>query len=208
MRIMMRFIPLSLLALLPFAHTAGAQGGSVYFGVGTATDTSNGQQIDTFGTGNFLPAPKMTGAFGKFGGDYMFRPYLGLGMEGSFRFAQGDYAELKYRPSFYDFNVVFQPLPKSTRIVPEFQAGLGWAKLNFYSNQQFCNSFSGCSSSNTLLASSTHFQFHVSGGIRFYVTKSVFIRPEIDAHHVSNFFQFGRDWVPEYGASIGYTFGR
>ena len=36
---------------------------NVYFGVGTATDSSNGQAIDAFGTGNFQNTPKLTGAF-------------------------------------------------------------------------------------------------------------------------------------------------
>jgi hypothetical protein len=208
LRVIIRILAISLLASVPFARTAGAQGASVFFGLGTAQNTSTGQLINTFGDGTLFPTPRMTGLFGKWGGDYMFRPYVGVGMEGSFRFSQGDYAGLKYRPSFYDFNVVLAPLPKSARIVPEFQAGLGWSKLNFYYNQQFCNSFSGCSSNNTLLTSSTHFQYHLSGGLRLYVTKNVFVRPEIDAHHVSNFFQFGRDWVTQYGASIGYSFGR
>jgi hypothetical protein len=44
--------------------------------------------------------------------------------------------------------------------------------------------------------------------VRFYVKDNVFIRPQVDVHWVKNLFQFGSNWVPEYGAAIGYSFGR
>jgi hypothetical protein len=92
--------------------------------------------------------------------------------------------------------------------VPEFQAGLGGANLRFYQNQSFCDSFGGCSTSNSYLESSNHFQLHFSGGVRFYVKDGFFIRPQIDGRYINNFFQFGSNWVPEYSMAIGYTFGR
>ena len=65
---------------------ANAQGGDVYFGVGTATDTvrtgTNSVLTDLSGgnlayfTGACEPGPTMGGAFGSFGADYMFRPTL------------------------------------------------------------------------------------------------------------------------------------
>lgn len=188
--------------------SAHAQSADVFFGVGTATDSSSNQQIDTFGDGNLYSTPKMTGAFGTFGADFMFRPHFGVGGESTFRFSQGSYAGLNYRPNFYDFNAIFLPLANSNRIVPEFQAGLGGAKLNFYYNQQFCDAFAGCSTSNTYLESSNHFQLHFAGGLRFYVKGGMFLRPQIDVHWVHNLFQFGSDFVPQYSLSIGYTFGR
>ena len=55
--------------------TASAQvGPDVFFGVGTATASSSGQSIDTFGDGNLYGTPKMTGAFGKVGADFMIKP--------------------------------------------------------------------------------------------------------------------------------------
>jgi hypothetical protein len=200
----------TLLFLSPFAavNFAHAQGGSVYFGVGTATDSSSNQLVDTFGTGNPFRTPKMTGSFGTVGAEAMFRSYLGFGGEATFRFRQGPYAGLNYRPTFYDFNAIFMPFPKATRVVPEFQAGLGGAKLSFYYSQQFCSVFAGCQTSNSYLLSSNHFQLHASAGLRIYVTRNTFIRPQADLHYVANFFQFGSDRVPQYSLAIGYTFGR
>ncbi len=80
--------------------------------------------------------------------------------------------------------------------MPEFQAGLGAVNLRFYLNQNFCDSFGGCSNSNIFLESSNHFQLHLAGGVRFYVKGGIFVRPQIDGHWVNNFFQFGSNWVP------------
>ena len=203
-------------SLLPIAFVmfAGASlsqaqtGLDVFVGVGTAQDSSSGAQIDTYGTGNPFTTPALAGVFGRVGADYMFRPWIGAGAETDWRFSQGGYAGLGYRPLFYDFNVVFTPTAgKNRRIVPEFQAGIGGTKLSFFENATYCDAFAGCSSSNAEVESSNHFQTHLSAGIRFYATRHLFIRPQIDAHYVDNFFQFGSNWVPEYGASVGWSFG-
>lgn len=185
---------------------AKAQGASVYFGLGTAVDSSTGEPLDTFGDGTLFNTPRMGGLFETVGGDFMFRPHLGAGFETSFR-SQSNYAGINYRPLFYDFNVVYQPI-SSGMIVPEFQAGAGGANLRFYENQSFCDSFRGCSNQNYYVESSNHVQLHLSGGLRLYVKGGIFIRPQVDVHWVNNFFQFGSNWVPEYSAAIGYTFGR
>jgi hypothetical protein len=185
-----------------FAH---AQGADVFFGLGSATDKSTGQLIDTFGDGNLYPAPALGGTFGTFGADFMFKPTLGVGGEYSFRFTQGPYAGLNYRPKLYDFNAIWMPLSISKKIAPEFQAGIGGATLSFYYPAQ-CDQFA-CSSS-TYLESSTHFQAHLSAGLRIYVKGGIYIKPQIDGHYVHNLYQFGSDWVPEYTVSVGYTFGR
>jgi hypothetical protein len=192
--------------LIGSAQLAKAQGASVYFGLGTAVDSSNGQPIDTFGNGTFYNTPRMGGLFETVGGDFMFRPHLGVGFETSFR-SQSNYAGLNYRPLLYDFNAIYQPL-SSGMVVPEFQAGLGGMNLRYYVNQNYCDSFGGCSNSNYYVESSNHFQVHFSGGVRFYVKGGIFIRPQVDVHVVNNLFQFGSSVVPEYSAAIGYTFGR
>ena len=71
--------------LLGSVHLAQAQSASVYFGLGTAVDSSNGQPVDTFGNGTVFNTPKMAGLFETLGGDVMFRPHLGVGFETSFR---------------------------------------------------------------------------------------------------------------------------
>lgn len=189
----------------PFAY-----GQSAYFGVGTMTDSSSGTSIDTFGTGNPFNTPKLGGTFGKAGADIMITPHFGVGGEADFRFAQGSYAGLGYRPTFYDFNGIWEPTAhRLKRIVPEIQAGVGGVNLKFYApSATFCDQFAGCSTtSSTFLESSNHFQVHLAAGLRLYATPHVFFQPQVDAHYVNNFFQFGSNWVPEYSASVGWSFG-
>ncbi len=207
MKIIRHTIPLLAVLLLGIG-VANAQSADVYFGLGTATASASSAPIDTFGDGTLYYPPKMGGVFGTVGGGFMFTPHFGAGAETSFRMTQGDYAGLKYRPTFYDFNGIWHPLAEPKRIVPELQAGLGGANLKFYYNQQFCDQFAGCSTQNTFLESSNHFQLHLGAGVRVYIKDNFFVRPQVDAHWVHNFFQFGSSWVPEYGVAVGYAFGR
>jgi len=172
------------------------------------TDGSSGQPTDTFGTGNPFTTPRLGGTFGKAGASFMITPHLGLGAETDFRFSQGSYTGLTYRPMFYDFNAIWAPTGRlHKRVVPEFQAGLGGTRLSFFYPQSFCDQFAGCSTSNSFVESSNHLQVHLSAGLKLYVTSHVFVRPQFDEHYVNNFFQFGSNWVPEYGAAVGWTFG-
>lgn len=201
-------IPVALLSLALVVPASAQAGLDVFAGVGTTVLGSNGQSIDTFGDGLLYNTPRMTGAFGKFGGNFMVTPHFGLGAETDFRFSQGDYAGLNYRPLFYDFNGIWLPTAhRLKRVVPELQAGLGGVNVKFYDSQSFCNAFTGCSSSNNFIDSSNHFQVHLEAGVRFYATPHLFVRPNVDVHYVNNFFQFGSNWVPEYGASVGWSFG-
>jgi hypothetical protein len=203
------FAMLLLLLLSGSTQFAHAQNASVYFGLGSAHDSSSGQQINTFGTGTVFNTPSLGGLFVRLGGDVMIRPTLGFGAAFSFRGSQGEYAGLNYRPLFYDFNAIYQPLGHTaSKIAPELQAGLGGVDTKFFYSQSFCDQFGGCSTSNTYLESSHHFQLHFGGGVRLYVKGGLFVRPQVDVHWVNNFFQFGSNWVPEYSASVGYTFGR
>lgn len=198
-----------LLLLFGAAKFTDAQNASVYFGVGSAHDSATGQPIDTFGDGTLFNTPTLGGPFITLGGDVMVRPKLGVGAEFSFRASQGPYAGLNYRPLFYDFNAIYQPLGNtSSRIVPELQGGLGGVDLKFYYSQSSCDQFGGCSTSNSFIESSHHFQLHFGGGVRLYVKGGIFVKPQVDVHWVNNFFQFGSNWAPEYSAAIGYTFGR
>jgi len=122
----------------------------------------------------------------------MITPHFGIGGETDFRFSQASYAGLTYRPVFYDFNGIWLPTAhRLKRIVPELQAGLGGVNLKFYFPQSTCDSFAGCSTSNSFVESSNHLQVHLEGGVRFYLTPHLFLRPQVDAHYVNNFFQFG-----------------
>ena len=210
----MKFLSNTVVLALAFClggSIAHAQvGPDLFFGVGTATNSSSGQSIDTFGTGSPYATPSMGGAFGKAGADVMITPYFGIGGETDFRFSQGAYAGLTYRPTFYDFNAIWMPTSRHfKRIVPELQVGIGGVNLRFYvPNGSFCDPFAGCSGGgSSFVESSNHFQMHLEAGLRMYVTPRIFVRPQVDAHWVNNFFQFGSDWVPEYGASLGWSFG-
>lgn len=203
-------------ALCAFTGIASAQAGvEAYFGVGTATDSSNNTSIDTFNTGNTGPVntpgyyntPKLTGTFGKAGGQVMFSPHFGAGADIDFRFSQADYAGLNYRPTFYDFYGVYQPFTKAHRVVPQFFGGLGAVNISYTYPQSYCDAFAGCSSSNSYVESSKHFQVRMGAAVELYATSHVFIKPEVDVHYVDNFFQFGSNWVPEYSVSVGYHFG-
>jgi hypothetical protein len=44
--------------------------------------------------------------------------------------------------------------------------------------------------------------------VKLYVKGNIFIKPQFDIHYVTHLTdQFGRDWVPQYTVSVGYTFG-
>jgi hypothetical protein len=194
-----------LLAAAPLVNAQIPQA-NVYFGLGTAQADSNGQAIDAFGTGNFVNTPKLTGLFADVGGGVMLTPHLGAGAEISWRAGQGNYSGLNYRPIFYDFNGIWQPV-KTKRFVPEIQAGIGGVKVGFSANQQLCDALVGCSTVSLGAESSSHFQAHFAVAARLYVTPRIFVRPAVDAHWVNNFFQFGSNWVPQYSLGVGYSFG-
>jgi hypothetical protein len=187
---------------------------SVYFGMGSATDSASKADLNNcppngtgpgtcnFITGNPQSQPSLGGVFGMIGADYMFKRWLGFGGEDSFHFSQADYLGLGIRPSFFDFNAVIQPLPKSAKIVPEIQGGLGGAHLSFYAPVSCL-----VTCTNGLVQTSNHFQLHFSGGVRFYITHGIFIRPQFDGRWVHNFVEYGGSFVPEYTVAVGYTFG-
>lgn len=218
-----RTFPLFFLFLFVFfvagAGQASAQQISAYFGMGSATDgatMSSGcaaRQIDdpfapVGPPSSCVPAPTMGGAFGVFGADVMLNPHLGINGEYSFRFAQANFLPtegLKARPSFYDFNVIYQPSSGDSRIVPVVEGGIGGAKLSFYASQQLGSLFN----QSQFLFSTNHFQLHGAVGVKFYVRSNVFIKPQIDFHYVPNLNQqYNSDFVPQYTISIGYSFGR
>jgi Outer membrane protein beta-barrel domain len=186
---------------------AGAQTSlDVHAGVSGANAKSSGQLVDTFGDGNLYQTPSLNGVFMNFGAGAMITPRFGFGGEFSFKPAKSDYAGLSYRPMFYDFNGIFHPAPSAKRIVPEIQSGIGGVNMRFYYSQSNCNVI-GCSSQNTYLQSTNHFQWHASAGVKFYVRPSLYVEPKFDMRYVRNFEQFGTNWVPQYGVNVGYRFG-
>jgi hypothetical protein len=191
---------------------------SAYFGVGSANNTAatsagcpNKQILDNV-TGACEPAPTLGGVFGVVGADVMLKSHLGFNAEDTFRFAQSNYLPavgINARPSFYDFNLVYQPAPGESRIVPVIEGGIGGAKVSFYINQSQCVSATICNSYSQEFASSNHFQVHGAVGVKLYIKSDMFIKPQIDFHWINNLNQeYGRNIVPVYTISVGYTFGR
>ena len=213
-----------LLGTVNFAH---AQGVSPYFGLGSATDSA-GTSINTVDpvtgnvvtcakgnlfdslTGNCEPGPTIGGVFGVFGVDFMFKPHFGVNGEYAFRFAQANYlpdAGLKFRPGFYDFNAIYEPI-SGKRIVPIIEGGIGGARIALYETQTV--SVTGITNTFSIPAglNANHFQVHGAVGVKLYIKPSLFIKPQFDIHYVTHLTdQFGRDWVPEYTVAVGYTFG-
>lgn len=217
-----RLIPLLFLLLLIGATQASAQGGSVYFGVGSAWDSAGttnnatavcpaGNLYDDF-TLACEPGPTIGGVFGVFGADFMIKPHFGVNGEYAFRFAQAPYlpdAGLNMRPGFYDFNAVYEPISGSdARIVPVLEGGIGGANFTLYATQNCSITGINCSSSYPAGISANHFQVHAAAGVKLYVTNSIFIKPQFDFHYVTNLTdQFGRNWVPGVSVAVGFTFG-
>src|SRR5689334_12279207 len=108
---------------VPFAHAQTSQL-NAYFGVGTVTNSSSNELVDTFGTGVPYTTPKLGGLFPEFGAGLMITPHFGIGGEFSWRATQASYAGLATRPLLYDFNGIWQPVTRSRRFVPELQAGV------------------------------------------------------------------------------------
>ncbi len=201
-----RVIPAIMIALFGAVTLAHAQSSaSGYFGMGTARDSSNGQIVDGTNEG-----PTLGGVFITVGGDLMAKQALGFGAEYSWRATRINYApddDVTARPIFYDFNAIWHPYTKYSKVIPEFQGGIGGADVKFYETESGCVEPGACTTINEYIASSDHFQTHFAGGVRIYVTSSIFIKPQVDVHYVRNYEQFGSNWVPEFTVSVGFTSG-
>lgn len=184
-----------------------AQSANVYFGYGTATDSSSNQQIDTFGTGQPYTTPKLGGSFLDVGSSVLFTPHYGVGADVSWRASQAAYAGLQYRPVFYNFDGIWEP-GHTKHFEPEIHAGLGGMHIGYSFSQTNCDPFGGCQTSNQSVETSSHFQVHFAAAARFYLTDHIFVRPAFDGHYVNNLFQLGSNFVPEYSVGLGYSFGR
>ena len=205
MRYLRTTIP-AVIGLMAGMQLAHAQSISAYYSVGTATDSSSNTQIDTFGTGIPFTTPKMGGLTSDIGGLFMFSKHVGASADLSWRDTSAAYAGLNYRPFFYNFDAVYEPI-KTKRFVPELRAGLGGVNLSYSYNSTYCDQFAGCSNSTQPVESSHHFQVDMQAAARIYMTNHIFLRPAVEAHYVNNFFQFGSNWVPSASVGIGYTFG-
>ena len=208
MRLIISTFAVGFLLLFAGAAVVRAQSGSIYYGGGTAMDSSIGP-LNTLGGGVIYNTPRMGGFFETIGGDVIFFHHLGVGGEVSFRNGRAPYAGLEYSSKFYDVNAVYQPVTLATHFTPEVQAGFGRANLNFYYTPQFCLGFpQGCRSTTAQATGANYLELHFAGGVRYYAYKGLFVRPQVDVRWVDNFSYFGSPWVREYTVAIGYTLRR
>jgi hypothetical protein len=143
------------------------------------------------------------GGYMSFSGDFLFYHNFGVGMTAAWRAHQNidQTAFQPFRPIFYEFNGVYQP-PMGKRAQADLQGGIGFESIRFYEPFFTCGAFSGC----TNFTSSNHFLGHVGGGVKIYVTNSVFIEPMAHFYFVHNNFEFSSGHAQRYGAQIGYSF--
>ncbi len=184
-------------------------------GFGTAQDTSNGEGISSIDLSSCTPSPlsgceetpglhrMMMG----FDGDGMLNKRFGFGGELVFQPAKGNYGPLLYRQMFYDFNGLYVPYSRN-RVTLRVEAGIGGAHSGFSYSETSCAGTAVCSTESESIGSANHFQEHASLGVQFYVTHSIFVRPQFDFRNVNGFTdQFGRDTVWQGGVWLGYNFG-
>ena len=177
---------------------AAAQQFDVAFGLGGVSSTSAANA-----SGNYFPQDVGGGTFLGFSGDYLFRRQLGIEGEISWRASQNLYAGYQpFRPIFWDFNGIWAPAVGS-RFSPELLAGIGAETVRFYQPYFICSGF-GC----TNYTSQSQFMGDFGGGIRFYVTHSIFVRPEARLYLIHDNYLFSSGYATRYGVSIGYSFGR
>ena len=150
----------------------------------------------------FLPPAESGGVLAGASLQYLTERRFGLNVEGAFRAKQGLYNGYQFfRPAFYDVNAVmarrFAP-----RIRADFMAGVGGETLLFYQTTN-CIYNGSCHS----YVNDTHFLIHAGVGVRYYLWKTFFVRPEAHYYFIPNNSEFHSDHVFRVGASIGHTFG-
>ncbi len=183
-----------ILALLVPAH---AQQVDISFGGGSLYAPSNNNSFS--GANESLSG----GTYVGFGGDALIKKHIGFQGELFWRTSQGLYqSQVPYRPLFWDFNAIYVA-SLSKRVAAEALAGIGAETLRFYQGAFNCDAYGNCSN----YVSSTHFMGDFGGGIKLYVFKKVFVRPEVRLYLVKNNVEFNSSLAVRYGASVGYTFG-
>ena len=175
----------------------------------------HGQEIDAaFGVGTLASGGSSTtngvlypslrgGAYPAFSADVLLKHRLGIEGDVSWRASQNLYGGYQpYRPIFYSFNGIWAP-KISKNITGEVLAGIGGENLRFYTSTLTCGYITGC----TNYVTSNHFMGDVGGGIRAYVWRNAFIRPEVRLYLINNNVEFSSSYAARYSISLGYSFG-
>ncbi len=188
-------ILLLLVLVLGFGGLASAQQVDAWLGLNALMSSNNPDYLDLRG-----------GLFPQFGGDVIFFHGLGVGADVAFRASQSQFCSggncFPYRPLFYDFNAVWQPLGSSVNINPVLEAGIGAQSTRFYSNYYNCSYFSGCSN----YQSKNQFAEHLSAALRIYITPHIFIAPQAQFYFFSSsnqIYNVGNGRM--FGIALGYS---
>ncbi len=206
------------LALAQHSQSTSSSGPGPYnfaLGFGSAQDTSNGSGISTVDLSSCTPSPAsdcdetpgLHRMLVGFDGDAMLNKRFGFGGEWVFQPAKGNYGPIQYRQEFYDFNGLYVPYSQK-HVTLRVEGGIGGAHTGFSILESSCVGVAVCENETESVGSANHFQEHASLGVQFYLTHSIFLRPQFDYRHVGGFTdQFGRDSVWEGGVWLGYNFG-
>src|SRR5947209_4657040 len=152
-----------------------------------------------------FPQSLSGGVYPGVGADFMVWHNLGLGGEVSWRATRGLYlGSLDYRPILWDLNAVYGR--KTARVGFAAMGGIGGLSTRFYENG--CVSINPTTGQCSNFVSSNHFLTHLGADLRLYVTRSVYVGPEIHYYYVRNNVDFTSPNVTRYGLNIGYTFGK
>ncbi len=176
--------------------------------------TAHAQQLDLAFGFNGVTAPSASeagpdhqpqtiggGVFPSFSANALLWGRLGVQGEVAWRVGQNLYAGVQpFRPIFFDFNGIWVP-EFGDVAAAELMAGFGFQSTRFYQGTFNCSALSGC----TNYVSSNHLMGHLGAGFRYYVTHSIFVRPEAHFYFVRNNLEFSGSGVNRYGVSIGYS---
>jgi hypothetical protein len=210
-----RYLPFAL--LLFCAPLARAQNSfDLALGFGTARDKATGLGIDVNTFLSCTPSPAATTCeptpglgrlFMGFEGDAMLNKHIGFGGELNFQPTKGNYGPLQYRQLFYDFDGLYAPINRK-KVQLRIEGGVGGAHSGFSYLQTSCIGTAVCTTQETSVGSSSHFQVRVGAGVQIYVKDHYFVRPEFDFHEVPGFTnQFGTNHVLGATIWVGYNFG-
>jgi len=180
-----------------------------------ASNSAQAQRIDVaFGISNAL-APGASaangvdhnfvslsgGAYPGFSGNVLFLHNAGVGAEVFWRASQGDYAGqgFGFRPLLWNVNAVYSP-----KLAPhaylELVGGIGALSTRYYTGTT-CGIYT-CSNYQSI----NHFDADFGGGIKLYLSRGFFIRPEARWYIINNNQEFSSNHAGRAGISIGYTF--
>ena len=187
-------------ALLALAGSARAQQMAFAFdvsGVSAPAANSNGPSIGG-------------GTYTGFSANFLIRHHVGVAFEMNWRASQDMYyqqfpnASVPYRPMFWDFDAIYAP-KLAHRVTAEVVAGIGSEDVHVY-GQTTC--YYTC----TNYTAVNEFMGVFGGGLRFYVKRHLFLRPEARLYLVNNNtsnsnITFSSNIAARYGIALGYAFG-